>query len=160
MLITLLTLSIELVELRFSKPEVSGTEAGVSRPYPRGTVMAGSQIRYLLDTSRFEFEVVKTAVAKVDNEGVQKRDFVTKLPVWVVEVPAYMGEDEGAQQMSIAVASEVKPDLRWRQPVELVELEMIPWSSKGRSDRDPIRSGVAFRALEIRPVGAAQLRAA
>ena len=119
-----------------------------------------SRIKYVLDTSALEFEVAKTAVPKVDDKGVQKVDQVSKSPVWSVEITAYLGEDEGADTMTVSVASAVKPELRWRQPVELVELEMIPWSSKGRNDRDPIRSGVAFRAKEIRPVEVTGLRAA
>lgn len=118
------------------------------------------RLRYVLDTSGLEFEVAKTAVPKVDNEGVQKKDHETGWPVWTVEVNAWLGEDEGAESLSIGIASAQKPELQWRQPVELVELELIPWASKGRQDRDPIRSGVAFRAREIRPLGASNLKAA
>jgi hypothetical protein len=118
-----------------------------------------SRIKYLLDTSGMEFEVAKTAMPKVDDNGVQKIDPATKYPVWAVEVTAWQGEDEGAEALVVSVASPVKPELRWRQPVELVALEMLPWSSKGRRDGE-IRSGVAFRAREIRPVSAAKLQAA
>jgi hypothetical protein len=48
------------------------------------------------------------------------------------------------------VAAPTVPELRWREPVEVTDLEMIPWSQKGRDGE--IRSGVAFRAKEIRPV--------
>lgn len=44
------------------------------------------------------------------------------------------------------------PVVQWREPVEIVDLEIIPWAQKGQ-DGD-FRSGVAFRAKEIRPVGA------
>ena len=117
-----------------------------------------SRIKYVLDTSGLEFEVAKTAVPKVDERGVQKIDQASKYPVWNVELTVYMGEDAGADTMNVGVASPEKPDVQWRQPVQVVDLEMIPWSSKGRQDRDPIRSGVAFRAKEIRPVEVAALR--
>jgi hypothetical protein len=119
-----------------------------------------SRIKYVLDTSALEFEVAKTAVPKVDDKGVQKVDHMSGRPVWVVEINAWLGEDEGADTLSVSIASVSKPELRWRQPVELVDLEMIPWASKGRNDRDPIRQGIAFRVSEIRPVESASLRAA
>src|SRR5262245_45607083 len=97
-----------------------------------------------------EFEVAKTAVPKVDEKGVQKVDQSTQWPVWAVEVTAWQGEDEGSQSMVVAVASATKPELRWRQPVQLVGLEMLPWSNKSRAG--DIRSGVAFKASEICPV--------
>ncbi|WP_433320023.1 hypothetical protein [Dactylosporangium sp. CA-139066] len=115
-------------------------------------------MKYLLDTSGYEFEVAKTAVPKVDEKGVQKHDPVSGHPVWVVEVMAFMGEDQGANQVDVSIASPVKPDLRWRQPVQMVGLEMIPWASKGRNDRDPIRQGISFRAKEIVPVDVARLQ--
>ena len=118
-----------------------------------------SRIKYLLDTSGMEFEVAKSPVPKVDDKGLQKIDPVTKWPVWAVEVTAWMGEDEGAEALVVAVAAESRPELRWRQPVELVEVEMLPWSNKSRRDGE-IRSGVAFRAKEIRPVDMAGLQAA
>jgi hypothetical protein len=118
-----------------------------------------SRIKYLWDTSALEFEVVKTAVPKVDDSGVQRKDPMSKNPVWAVELTAYQGEDGGAETLLVSVASAEKPELRWRQPVELVGLEMIPWANKGRSDRDPIRQGVSFRVQDIRPVDASSLRA-
>ncbi|MFB9448695.1 hypothetical protein Dvina_45105 [Dactylosporangium vinaceum] len=116
-------------------------------------------MKYMLDTSGYEFEVAKTAVPKVDEKRQQKMDPVSGNPVWVVEMSVYFGEDEGASQIDVSIASASKPELRWRQPVEMDGLEIIPWASKGRSDRDPIRQGVSFRAREIRPVDAARLQA-
>ncbi|WP_426506727.1 hypothetical protein ACPPVO_52055 [Dactylosporangium sp. McL0621] len=108
-------------------------------------------MKYMLDMSGYEFEVVKTAAPKLDGNGAQKIDPVSKNPVWVVEVNAFQGEDAGVHQMDVTLASATKPDLRWRQPVELSSVEMIPWANNGRS-------GVAFRVGEIRPVDVARLQ--
>ena len=71
--------------------------------------------------------------------------------MWAIELTGFTNEDEGSSVIVVNVASPTVPVLQWREPVEVVDLEMIPWSQKGR-DGD-IRSGVAFRAKEIRPVG-------
>lgn len=106
-------------------------------------------MRYMLRTEGIEFEVSKSPVAKTDPAGVQKIDPVTKRPVWSVQLTTWTDEDSGSDVLVVSVASESKPALRWREPVEVVDLEMIPWSQK-RRDGD-VRSGVAFKAAEIRP---------
>jgi hypothetical protein len=111
--------------------------------------MAKSRIPYLIDTTGLEFEVVKTAEPKVDQSGAQKVDFVSKLPVWSVELNVFAGENQGAEVWTVSVASHTPPPVRWRQPVALVGLEMIPWASQNK-DKD-LRSGVAFKAADIRP---------
>ena len=118
-----------------------------------------ARIKYLWDTSRLEFEVAKSAVPKVDDRNVQKVDPFTGWPVWSVELTAWLGEDEGSESLAVSVASATRPELHWRQPVELVDCEMLPWSTKGRRDGE-FRSGVAFRAKEIRPVNVTALPAA
>jgi hypothetical protein len=109
-------------------------------------------MQYLLKTDGIEFEVSKTAVAKVDQNGTQKIDPVTKFPVWSVQLTTWTNEESGSDVLVVSIASPTMPTLRWREPVEVVDLEMIPWSQK-RRDGD-IRSGVAFKAAGIRPVGA------
>src|SRR2546421_8164213 len=115
-------------------------------------------MQYLLKTDGIEFEVAKRPVPKVDQNNVQKIDPVTKFPVWSVQLATWTDEDTGSDVFVVSVASATMPDLRWRQPVEVVDLEMIPWSQK-RRDGD-VRSGVAFKAKEIRPVGASLSAAA
>lgn len=106
-------------------------------------------MRYLLKTDGSEYEVSKTAVAKTDpNTGIQKVDPFTKLPVWSVELTAWGSEDSGADVLVVSVASATMPTLRWREPVEVIDLEMIPWSQKRRDGE--LRSGVAFKAAAIR----------
>ncbi len=108
-------------------------------------------MRYMLKTDGIEFEISKAPVAKTAPNGVQKVDAATGWPVWAVQLTTWTNEDEGSDVLVVNVASPTVPQLRWREPVEVLDLEMIPWSQKGR-DGD-IRSGVAFRAKEIRPAG-------
>ena len=112
-------------------------------------------MRYLLKTDGIEFECSKRPVPKTAPNGVQKVDNSTGWPVWSIELTGFTNEDDGSSVIAVNVASPTLPVLQWREPVEVVDLEMIPWSQKGR-DGD-IRSGVAFRAKEIRPAGAAHL---
>jgi hypothetical protein len=71
--------------------------------------------------------------------------------VYSVEVTGFTNEEDGSSVLLISLPSPTQPVLRWREPVEVVDLEMIPWSQKGRDGE--IRSGVAFRAKDIRPLG-------
>jgi len=105
---------------------------------------------YKLRTDGIEFEIAKSPVPKVDTEGRQKIDTNTGHPVWVVELTAWKGENEGADTFAVSVASAAAPAVRWRQPVEVMDLEIIPWANLGRNKE--LRSGVAFKALEIRPL--------
>lgn len=105
---------------------------------------------YKIDTTGVEYEVAKTAVPKVDMNGVQKIDQMSKVPLWVVELTAWQGENEGADTLAVTVPAPAAPVLRWREPVEVLDLEIIPWAQKGRNGE--LRQGVAFRAKEIRPL--------
>jgi len=111
---------------------------------------------YKLRTEGIEFEIAKSPVPKVDQDGRQKVDGITGHPVWVVEVAAWKGENEGADTMAVSVASAMPPAVRWRQPVEVVDLEIIPWANLGRNKE--LRSGVAFKASEIRPLELASVQ--
>src|SRR2546421_7809977 len=90
-------------------------------------------MQYLLKTDGIEFEVAKRPVPKVDQNNVQKIDPVTKFPVWSVQLATWTDEDTGSDVLVVSVPSPTLPDLRWRQPVEVVDLEMIPWHRKNRS---------------------------
>lgn len=109
-------------------------------------------MRYMLRTDNVEFEVSKTAVPKVDQNGAQKIDPVSKLPVWSVELTAWTGEDQGADVVTVSIPAASIPTLRWREPVEVVDLEMLPWAQKRRDGE--LHQGVAFKAVEIRPARA------
>jgi hypothetical protein len=107
-------------------------------------------MRYLLRTDGIEFEVSKRPVPKTTANGAQKVDSTTGWPVWSVELTGFATEEEGTTVLTVNVPAPQMPELQWREPVEVVDLEMIPWAQKDR-DGD-IRKGVSFRAREIRPL--------
>jgi hypothetical protein len=115
-------------------------------------------MRYLLRTDGIEFEVSKRPVPKTGPNGTQKVDSTTGWPVWSVELAGFASEEEGTTVIVVNVAAPQMPDLQWREPVEVVDLEMIPWAQKDR-DGD-VRKGVAFRAREIRPLRSGQVASA
>jgi hypothetical protein len=129
------------------------------RTRQRGAKAAGSRLiegmahmRYMLRVDNLEFEVAQPPAPKLEQNGSQKRDRNTNAPVWSVGLTALNPVSETAEGLMVSVASEVRPDLRWRQPVVVEDLEMLPWSQK-RNNGD-VQSGVAFRATAIRAVDA------
>jgi hypothetical protein len=108
-------------------------------------------MRHMLRTDGIEFEVSKAAVAKTAPNGVQKVDRSTGWPVWSVQLTTWTNEDEGSDVLLVSVASKTVPTVRWREPVEVIDLEMIPWSQK--NNEGDIRSGIAYRAADIRSLG-------
>jgi hypothetical protein len=105
-------------------------------------------MRYLLRTDGFEYEVVKPPTPKTEMNGAQRIDKRSKLPMWTVTLLQCDPQSESADQLEVSVVSEFVPPVRWREPVEVVDLEIIPWTQK-----DPggaVRSGGAFRAASIR----------
>ena len=115
-------------------------------------------MRYLLRTDGIEFEVSKRPMPKTTANGSQKVDSTTGWPVWAVELIAAGNEDEGTTVIVVNVPAPQMPELRWREAVEVVDLEIIPWAQKDK-DGD-IRKGVSFRAREIRPLSGGELAAA
>jgi len=108
-------------------------------------------MKYLLETRGNAYEVSRRPVPKMAPNGVQKVDAFTGWPLWAVELAVFRNEEDGSAVFTTSVASPTVPELEWREPVEVVDLEIIPWAQKGRDGE--IRSGVAFRAKEIRPAG-------
>ena len=117
-----------------------------------------SAFRYLLKTEGVEWECTKRPVPKFEDDGNggrstrQKIDKATGYPVWTIEVTAFTNEEDGSAVFPVSVASSAMPDVAWRQPVEVVDLEIFPWASKDRRSGD-VRQGVAFKAREVRPAG-------
>ena len=101
--------------------------------------------KYWLRTEGIEFEVSKTAVPKTDGK-TQKIDMVTQLPLWTVEVTAYDTENQGAQVMPVVMAAASAPEVRWREQVELVDLEIRPWANNRNNN---LSSGVSFHASAV-----------
>lgn len=86
----------------------------------------------------------------------QKVDRVTQLPMWVTDVTVKT-EQYGAQVISVTTLGQSAPQVSLGDLVEVVDLEAMPWTNKDRETGE-LRSGVAFRATELRvlnPVAAA-----
>jgi hypothetical protein len=106
-------------------------------------------MRLVLKDERYAFTVTKAAEPKTEfGSGQQKVNRASKLPEWVVEVPAM--DSERGEVIRVTVTGD-QPKVSQGQPVRFEELEAIPWANNGRNE-------VAYRAAAIHP--AAQARAA
>lgn len=105
---------------------------------------------FRLRTDGIEFEVAKSAIPKLDESGRQKVDTNSGNPVWMVELTMWKGENEGADTLTVSICCPIAPPVRWRQPVEVIDLEAIPWAYLSRNKE--LRSGVAYRAVDIKPL--------
>ncbi|MEH1124437.1 hypothetical protein [Micromonospora sp. CPCC 206061] len=102
-------------------------------------------MRLLVNTENVQFTATTNPGPKLDNGNKQKFDRMTNLPMWTVQVMAL--DERGGEMLNITVVSEIKPDITVGQLLVPVELEAMPWAN----DRDgKVRSGVAFRATELR----------
>ncbi len=109
------------------------------------------QPRLMLDTTHFIFEVSHPATPKLDEKtNVQKLDFETKLPVWMVVL--YARGRGWSAVFNVAVTNAEKPTADVCEQVVPVDLEAFPWANK-RKDGD-INSGVAFKCTALQPVEA------
>ena len=106
-------------------------------------------MRLMLDTSKVAFTVTKAPEPRKDfGKDQQKVDRDTGRPQWVVEVLAM--DSERGEVIRVTVTGD-QPKVSQGQPVQLSELEAIPWVNNGRD-------GVAYRAVSIQP--SSQVKAA
>lgn len=102
-------------------------------------------MRLYINTENVLFTAQRNMSAKLDNQGKQKFDQRSNLPMWTIQANAL--DANGGEIINITVVSEVKPDVSVGQNFVPVELEALPWTS----NRDnTVRSGVAFRASALR----------
>jgi hypothetical protein len=87
------------------------------------------------------FTVQRNPEPKTDQNNRQRtnRDGA---PMWTTQVNAL--DDTGGEILNITVAGE-KPDVTVEQVVQLVGLEVVPWTQNGRH-------GLVYRASAITPV--------
>ncbi|HVV09026.1 hypothetical protein [Amycolatopsis sp.] len=97
----------------------------------------------MIDTSQVTFTVGREAQPKTDQNGVQRVERSTNIPMWSVQLVAM--DNGGAEVISVTVAAPAPPKVSIGSPVTPVELQAIPWAQNGRN-------GVAFRASEIKAV--------
>lgn len=100
-------------------------------------------MRLMIDTSQVTFTVGREAQPKTDQNGVQRVERTTNIPMWSVQLVAM--DDGGAEVITVTVAAPQPPKVPTGSLVTPVELQAIPWAQNGRN-------GVAFRATDIKTV--------
>jgi hypothetical protein len=103
-------------------------------------------VELLIDTVHKSFTVGRPFEPKRDDNGIQKLDRQTRLPLFTAQLVAM--DERGADTIMVTIAGN-PPQLTQGQPVNPVRLIALPWANNGRS-------GVAFRADEIRTLSAAK----
>jgi hypothetical protein len=105
-------------------------------------------MKLYVDTNGKQVTVTKDPVEKLDEKGRQKADRVTGRPMWSTQV--FVLDDDGGEVITVTTAGE-KPNVKVGQSITVSKLEALPWSTNGRS-------GVAFRAAEIKQTGLASVK--
>jgi hypothetical protein len=102
-------------------------------------------MKLYVDTTGKDVSVSRDPMEKADGQtGRQKTERGTGRPMWSTQV--FVLDDDGGEVITVTTAGE-KPNVRRGQPVSLSKLEALPWATNGRN-------GVAFRAEEIKAIGA------
>ena len=101
-------------------------------------------MKLYVDTNGKQVTVTKDPVAKNDGQtDRQKTERGTGRPMWSTQV--FVLDDDGGEVITVTTAGE-KPNVKVGQELSVSKLEALPWSTNGRS-------GVAFRAEEIKAAG-------
>ena len=104
-------------------------------------------MRLLIDTSKVTFTVGREAQEKTDQNGQQRRERNTNVPMWAVQLVAM--DDGGAEVITVTITANQAPSVKVGQLVNPVELQAIPWAQNGKN-------GTAFRASDIKAVTASK----
>jgi outer membrane protein assembly factor BamB len=107
-------------------------------------------MKLYVDTSNKQVTVSKGAVEKTDQTGRQKAERDTGRPLWSTQV--FILDEDGGEVITVTTAG-VRPEVKVGQVVTLSKLEALPWSTNGRS-------GVAFRAQEIKAATVSAVKSA
>jgi hypothetical protein len=108
-------------------------------------------MRLLIDTSRVTFTVGREAQAKTDQNGIQRVERNTNIPMWAVQLVAM--DDGGAEVITVTITAPQAPKVSVGQLVNPVELQAIPWAQNGKN-------GTAFRAIDLKAVSGSKATAA
>src|SRR6516162_11006300 len=100
-------------------------------------------MKLYVDTNSKQVTVTKDPTEKLEQNGRQKVERGTGRPMWSTQV--FVLDDDGGEVIAVTTAGE-KPNVKVGQSITVSKLEALPWSTNGRS-------GVAFRAEEIKPAG-------
>ena len=101
-------------------------------------------MRLNINTQGVQFICTRPAEARIDRDtGAPRMDRETGLPLWQCQLAAL--DETGGEVLAVTVAGQI--DVTVGQPVTVEGLYALPWTQGDRS-------GVAYRATSIRPVGA------
>ena len=100
-------------------------------------------MKLIVDASGKDVSVSRDPVEKTEQNGRQKTERGTGRPMWSTQV--FVLDDDGGEVITVTTAGEV-PNVKVGQSVAVSKLEALPWATNGRS-------GVAFRAEEIKAAG-------
>src|SRR5580704_3225300 len=107
-----------------------------------------SLMKLYVDANGKQVTVTKDPIEKADQNGRQKTERGTGRPMWSTQV--FVLDDDGGEVITVTTAGE-KPNVKVGQSVAVSKLEALPWATNGRS-------GVAFRAEEIKTAGLASVK--
>ena len=107
-------------------------------------------MKLYVDTNSKQVTVTKDPGEKLEQNGRQKTERNTGRPMWSTQV--FVLDDDGGEVITITTAGD-KPNVKVGQQLTVSKLEALPWSTNGRS-------GVAFRASEIKTVGMTSVKSA
>jgi hypothetical protein len=105
-------------------------------------------MKLIVDAMSKDVSVSRDPVEKTEQNGRQKTERGTGRPMWSTQV--FVLDEDGGEVITVTTAGE-KPNVKVGQKVTVSKLEALPWSTNGRS-------GVAFRAEEIKAAGAASVK--
>ena len=100
-------------------------------------------MKLYVDTNGKQVTVTKDPTEKVEQNGRQKTERNTGRLTWSTQV--FVLDDDGGEVITVTTAGE-KPNVKVGQELAVSKLEALPWATNGRS-------GVAFRAAEIKAAG-------
>ena len=103
-------------------------------------------MRLLVNTESVQFTVTRNPEPKTDQQGKQRFERDTNLPMWSIQVMAL--DAKGGEMLNVTVVSEAKPAVTVGELVVPVELEALPWANTDRDGK--VRSGIAYRASELK----------
>ena len=105
-------------------------------------------IKLILKTESMQFQATSGFEARLDKDGVHRRDKSggTNLPLWAVKLVAW--SDADAETILVTVAVSDPPAVSQGQHVSVERLQAMPWVQNGTPR-------VAFRAQSVVPINGA-----
>ena len=106
-------------------------------------------MRLILNSEKMQFQAASSFEARLDKDGVQRRDKSggTNLPLWAVQLVAWF--DAGAETILVTVAVSDPPKVSQGGYVSVERLQAMPWVQNGTN-----AVKVAYRADAVVPVTA------